>query len=1167
MAHPSIPSSKTATYHDKLSSNAAVLCLKPLRSNWELDPVNLAPGRYLLGRGRGCDLVFDFDGVAEKHALLVIGAKRTILQAYSPMTWVNDGAVNEETVSAGDRIALGPIEFLVEGPAAQSSESDNPTGGFLASDIGDLLKSILFSGRTSSAAQSESIVSPQPERDEPLEAGEEGRSQVSETDDTQEAHEKLRLLQEQLDRNQNDLEAERKTFESQRLELQDQLAQLEVARQEIANREEALSSREMDFEQQRSKSQSEAGQLSEVRAELDEQKQELVRQREEFLKQKAEVESLRAELEAKAQEQREAKASLEAKEGRLNQDAADWTTRRSEIDVALQNLQEREVELSRREEELNSRGTQAEIQLQELTRQSETLQAERAELEQREKQLSEAERDLEQRQQQATQQVLPSVSDSGLTSRDVELESRCQTLVRLVRELKRSEAELRSQLVEFETAQQAAFQDASQRKMEFEREEERLAEEAKQLEELRLNLDQSKQELEDERNRLKSEVEALGNEQQQLAAIRDELAEKANQLEQAMQQLKDREESLRGEIENASVEKSQDLESREQQLQAEVAFQQRRLEEMLWTVLTERDELEAVRATLATERENLDQKLEELHRDRRTLGEIEQVLKEEEQLLRAELDKFADSEGKLEQERGDLAKFAADLSDWSHTLEAKESALLQLSSEASGAGEASTSEPTGWRAEFEEAQATLAMQADQLRVEQTEIEKLAARIEHSREHLAHRVAELERREQILGEMEFRMGVDADEIANGQSPEENNWSSSWDGFDVGPAQDHVSGPVAGGPILEDDEFESLVEELASTQIEVVHDQASDSEADDDVDDSVNSPDATEFAERFADATDGIESNDESEGQEASGLIYDFAESEADDDARDDASKTQSTEGQEMISDDEVRAKELRAELSQAFGMGANPASPRSDSSSTSGNRVSPSAYDSSSSETESRSSDDSSSNESSFEDAPAEDSEEISIDSYMERLLSRTSKSTQSKSKVESAQKAEAVSRQANSEQQKRREPTNKAASPRPSDSDRKELRQKLDSFRAVANHSARQAVANSMADRERLRFEQWKQTALMGWGVTLVLVIVSLLLFHTLSIVSYLAIGAAFVLTLNAVISYRSLSQLLRDGSSEFDPEENPPAEMAFDDDDSSKEESASSVTEQRTQE
>ncbi|HUQ68564.1 MAG TPA: FHA domain-containing protein [Planctomycetaceae bacterium] len=102
---PTLPQSQARTVHPPL-------VLEPPR-HLDLSPTLLGPGQIRIGSGPECQIRLEINGIAAEHASIVAGTHRVILRANDPRTWLNDGPVKEAALRHGDQIALGPVSFRV----------------------------------------------------------------------------------------------------------------------------------------------------------------------------------------------------------------------------------------------------------------------------------------------------------------------------------------------------------------------------------------------------------------------------------------------------------------------------------------------------------------------------------------------------------------------------------------------------------------------------------------------------------------------------------------------------------------------------------------------------------------------------------------------------------------------------------------------------------------------------------------------------------------------------------------------------------------------------------------------------------------------------------------------------------------------------------------------
>jgi hypothetical protein len=92
------------------SARAAFVLEPPRHTHWP--PVFLATGKYVIGSADDCQILLRVDGILPHHALLIVGAHKTLLRAWDERTWVNDWPVKETVVRPGDRMTFGPITCL-----------------------------------------------------------------------------------------------------------------------------------------------------------------------------------------------------------------------------------------------------------------------------------------------------------------------------------------------------------------------------------------------------------------------------------------------------------------------------------------------------------------------------------------------------------------------------------------------------------------------------------------------------------------------------------------------------------------------------------------------------------------------------------------------------------------------------------------------------------------------------------------------------------------------------------------------------------------------------------------------------------------------------------------------------------------------------------------------
>lgn len=103
-----------------------VLVLEPPRhTRWPL--VFLGPGKHLIGSSADAAIRVDAEGVQPSHAMILVGDHKILLKALDSKTWVNDGAATETMLRPGDRISIGPITFLARPASARELEDYQQT--------------------------------------------------------------------------------------------------------------------------------------------------------------------------------------------------------------------------------------------------------------------------------------------------------------------------------------------------------------------------------------------------------------------------------------------------------------------------------------------------------------------------------------------------------------------------------------------------------------------------------------------------------------------------------------------------------------------------------------------------------------------------------------------------------------------------------------------------------------------------------------------------------------------------------------------------------------------------------------------------------------------------------------------------------------------------------
>ena len=112
-------------------ADTTVLTLVSTQSQLGLRPVVLHPGRYTIGSSPQCQIRVTAAGVHPLHCMIVATARQLLLKAWDHRTWVNNGPATERRLKAGDRLLVGPIEFML-----RESTLEEQLSAFAAANTG-----------------------------------------------------------------------------------------------------------------------------------------------------------------------------------------------------------------------------------------------------------------------------------------------------------------------------------------------------------------------------------------------------------------------------------------------------------------------------------------------------------------------------------------------------------------------------------------------------------------------------------------------------------------------------------------------------------------------------------------------------------------------------------------------------------------------------------------------------------------------------------------------------------------------------------------------------------------------------------------------------------------------------------------------------------------------
>ncbi|MCG6158537.1 FHA domain-containing protein [Rubinisphaera margarita] len=539
------------------SQTEVCYCLEPARSGTGLDTIEMNDGVYIIGSGNDADIRVDVPGIAPRHCRLTCERERMVLQAEDTRTWLNDGPIRKANVRSGDRLSIGPANFIVRIDRRQVDSESEPDEEpvQLAAGIAQAIRKHRLSAsakemipRTdaesapSSAEQEleelrKSLARTQQQLDahkaamreqpEPVHSplhtpmseltGSQTRSKSEETPAAPDWEKRLREKTEQIHRLKNRL-LQRKNLHVRSIELQRQ--QIESAQQTLAQRLEELMAREESLEgSATARQEMQKAQLEELEGQLQSTREEI------------------QELVARLDREQDERQTLEQ---RLDETSRDLETNRQENDQLRTELY-REVSARAELESVLSverdRCTFAEHQLSEAEIRCSQYSEQQADLNETLKQLK-AEYE-EQIQQLDALSALEAQLDDVQTDREKLQEAYDEALGRHQEELSElqerasnAEAEAKSNAAELEAArealqeQQSALVESTERLQNLESQ---LAE-FEAAEQNHKQLLNERDELLQEREQVAADHERLQNDYQQLTSERDSLAQRLEEV-------------------------------------------------------------------------------------------------------------------------------------------------------------------------------------------------------------------------------------------------------------------------------------------------------------------------------------------------------------------------------------------------------------------------------------------------------------------------------------------------------------------------------------------------------------------------------------------------------------------------------------------------------------
>ncbi len=542
--------------------------LEPARLGSGLDAIEMTDGTYRIGSGTDADIRVDVPGVAPLHCRIICERERITLQAEDTRTWLNDGPIRKASVRSGDRLSIGPANFVIRidqrtietpiepvdepvelavevarairqqrldasardlvmsGDGVSADQEKTPTS--VEQELEELRKSLAQTQQQLKAHKAAVREQPEPVSNSlhtPMSelTGNQSSSRTEEASTNKEWEGQLREKTAQIQRLKTRLQ-QRKTRQAESLDIQRQ--QIDTAQQTLARQLEELSRREHALEEAtQAQQQAQNVQLQEVESELESTRTEL----RDIVARLDSEQDQRQTLEEKLDENLRELETDRQENDRLRSELYREVTARAELESALSVERDRTAVAEQQRVESETRCLQYEEQGAELQEAFRQLQAEyeqqSLELEsskQLETQLSELqadrdrlERELEEaltrhRDEVSELQELAAGSEAKAEATAAELESARQT----VEELQSVLAESAEQLQQFES-RMADFEAAEQ--------------DHAQIQTERDDLLRDREEIAAERDELRNQFEKLTAERESLEIRLEEVAEQSSQ--------------------------------------------------------------------------------------------------------------------------------------------------------------------------------------------------------------------------------------------------------------------------------------------------------------------------------------------------------------------------------------------------------------------------------------------------------------------------------------------------------------------------------------------------------------------------------------------------------------------------------------------------------------
>ncbi|MFQ5730960.1 MAG: FHA domain-containing protein [Planctomycetaceae bacterium] len=587
--------------------------------------VTLAPGPVTLGSAAECDVLLHPTGIAGLHATIITDERRSVVVAHDERCWLNDGPVKQAVLHAGDRLAVGPVEFRLEPGPGETPFA--PIGAPQATPA-----------TIESRPHDPIAPPPQPAAESP--SGPDAQ---------------LRLLEELLAQVQRQSQGLRRPDSALQEAVEADTEALRQRQAELSQRAAALES-----EWERIAALDERTQAAHARLE---ERLRILEQRETAFDERA----ARSEVQSPAVD-----AGREVDRGDGHPDDGETA-----FGQAPRRVEESELQWRRRHEELD-------VQYEQLRREREALDASRAELQASELELQACVEDLDRRVAGIDERLeLAENTEAALRQRSVDADRRDRGLQQKETELHRREEDLKQRATVLYDQEQAVDDfDLRRRELdgmqselqarsdELDRRSEEILAEQTNRRDVEDTLQQQQRAFDERLEALESRERDLTARQEHAAAREREWEQRCAEFEVERARVHELAESLQGRAEELDSE-DRAFEAQRQQSSVEreqLAEWQQRLESLDGDISAENEQLDRIRAELEAQREEMRGVRETIAADRRQIADSDREFAERDAALQSVREELAERERELESARNQLHRERAEFDAQSQRL-------------------------------------------------------------------------------------------------------------------------------------------------------------------------------------------------------------------------------------------------------------------------------------------------------------------------------------------------------------------------------------------------------------------------------------------------------------------------------------------------------------------